>query len=79
VATFYLKYTNTGGQPMTNVIVSDSLTPRLEYIPGTALSDRDAVFTTQENECGSLALRWQIGGALPPGKSGMVRFQARVR
>ncbi len=79
IATFYLKYTNTGGQPMNNVVVSDSLTPRLEYIPGTALSDRDNVFTTQENDGGSLALRWQIGGDLPPGKSGMVRFQAKVR
>jgi uncharacterized repeat protein (TIGR01451 family) len=78
-ATFYLKYTNTGGQPMNNVVVSDNLMTRLEYIPGTALSDRDAVFTTKDNDCGSMVLRWEIGGALPPGKSGMVRFQARVR
>jgi uncharacterized repeat protein (TIGR01451 family) len=79
IVTFHLKYTNTGGQPMTNVIVSDSLTTRLEYVPGTALTDRDAVFTTYENQCGSLVLRWQVGGSLPPGQSGMIRFQARVR
>jgi uncharacterized repeat protein (TIGR01451 family) len=79
VVTFHLKFTNTGGQPMTNVVVSDSLAARLEYVPGSNRSDRDAVFTTRENEDGSLVLRWELGGALPPGQSGMVRFDAKVR
>lgn len=77
--TFTLKYTNTGGQPITGVVVSDSLTGRLEYVPGTAQSDREAVFTTQDNEAGSRILRWEIAGRLLPGESGAVRFQARVR
>jgi uncharacterized repeat protein (TIGR01451 family) len=79
VVTFYLRYTNTGGQPMTNVVVSDSLTNRLEYITGTAVADRAAAFTTQVNEVGSAILRWEIQGSLPPGQSGVVRFQARIR
>lgn len=79
VITFYLKYSNHGGQPITDVAVNDSLSGRLEYIPGTARADRDAVFTTQENEAGSLILRWEIGGNLLPGASGVVSFQARVR
>jgi uncharacterized repeat protein (TIGR01451 family) len=77
--TFFLKYTNTGGQPMTGVVVSDSLTGRLEYVPGSAKSDREAVFTTQDNEAGSQILRWEIAGRLLPGTSGVVSFQARVR
>src|SRR5205807_8585005 len=40
VVTFFLKYTNQGGRPITNVAVSDSLTARLEYVPGSARSDR---------------------------------------
>ena len=79
VVTFFLKYTNQGGQPITNVAVSDSLTARLEYVPGSARSDRDAVFTTQPNEAGSLVLRWEVNGSLPPGESGVVSFQVRVR
>jgi uncharacterized repeat protein (TIGR01451 family) len=79
MVTFFLKYTNTGGRPITNVAVSDSLTPRLEYVPGSARADRDAVFTTQPNEVGSLVLRWEINGTLPPGESGVVSFQVRVR
>jgi uncharacterized repeat protein (TIGR01451 family) len=77
--TFFLKYSNRGGQPITDVAVSDSLTPRLEYIPGSAKSDRPAVFTTQQNEAGSMILRWEINGRLLPGQHGVVRFDAKVR
>jgi uncharacterized repeat protein (TIGR01451 family) len=79
VVTFFLRYSNHGGQPITEVAVSDSLSPRLEYVPGTAQSDRPAVFTTEMNEAGSLILRWEISGTLQPGQSGALRFQARVR
>jgi uncharacterized repeat protein (TIGR01451 family) len=79
VVTFVLKYSNHGGQPIADVAVTDSLTTRLEYVPGSAQSDRPAVFTTQSNEAGSLILRWEIMGKLMPGTSGVVRFKARVR
>jgi uncharacterized repeat protein (TIGR01451 family) len=79
LVTFHLKYTNQGGQPITGIELSDSLTGRLEYVPGSAQSDRGAVFTMRDNEAGSLILHWEIGGALPPGQSGVVTFQARVR
>jgi uncharacterized repeat protein (TIGR01451 family) len=79
VVTFVLRYANHGGRPLTDVAVVDSLSPRLEYVPGSAQSDRDAVFTTQPNEGGSLLLRWEIGGTLLPGQSGVLKFQAKVR
>jgi uncharacterized repeat protein (TIGR01451 family) len=79
VVNFTLKYTNTGGQPMTEVAISDSLTTRLEYVTGSAKSDREAAFTTVMNEAGSLVLRWQLSGSLPPGQSGILTFQAKVR
>ncbi len=79
VVTFLLKYSNLGGRPITDVAVTDSLTTRLEYVPGSAQSDRPAVFTTQPNEAGSVILRWEISGRLMPGTSGVVRFQARIR
>jgi uncharacterized repeat protein (TIGR01451 family) len=79
VVTFFLRYSNQGSRPITDVAVSDSLTPRLEYIAGSAKSDRDAVFTLQQNEAGSVILRWEISGSLLPGSRGVVSFQARVR
>jgi uncharacterized repeat protein (TIGR01451 family) len=79
VATFYIKYSNCGGKPITDVVVSDSLTGRLEYVPGTAQANRNAVFTTQPNESGSLLLSWQVKGTLQPGESGLVRFKVKIR
>ncbi len=79
IVTIYLRFSNHGGQPITDIAVSDSLNGRLEYIPDTAQSDRPAVFTMQENEAGSLILRWEVSGRLLPGQSGVVRFQVKVR
>jgi uncharacterized repeat protein (TIGR01451 family) len=79
VVTFFLRYANHGGRPLQDVAVTDSLSGRLEYVPGSAQSDRDAVFTTEPNEAGSQILRWEIGGKLLPGEGGVLRFQARVR
>jgi uncharacterized repeat protein (TIGR01451 family) len=79
VVTFFLRYSNHGGKPLTDVAVTDSLSPRLEYVPGSAASDRTAVFTTQDNGAGSVILRWEVSGRLLPGQTGTLRFQARVR
>lgn len=79
VVEFTLRYSNQGGKPFTDLAVTDSLTTRLEYVPGTAKSDRDAVFTMQANEAGSLLLRWEITGVLQPGTGGIIKFKARVR
>lgn len=79
VVTFTIRYSNLGGRPISNIAVSDSLTARLEYLPGTAKSDREAVFVMQDNEAGSLILRWEVKDPLPPGQHGIVQFQARVR
>jgi hypothetical protein len=61
------------------VVVNDSLTGRLEYVPGSAKSERDATFTTQENEAGSVILRWETSGNLLPGQTAIVTFQAKIR
>jgi uncharacterized repeat protein (TIGR01451 family) len=79
VVTFLIKYSNLGGKPIRDIAISDSLTGRLEYVPGSAKSDREAVFVTQENEAGSLILRWEVRDPLAPGQRGVVSFQARVR
>ena len=79
IITFTLKYSNSGAQPMTDVVVTDSLTGRLEYVAGSEKTDRDAVFTAKENEAGSLILRWQINGQLLPAHTGVITFQAKVR
>jgi uncharacterized repeat protein (TIGR01451 family) len=79
IVTFYLKYSNTGGQPIANIVVADSLTARLEYVKGSTKTDRDATFTMEPNEVGSQVLRWQITGELQPREHGIIAFQVRVR
>jgi len=79
VVTFYLRYRNPTNQTMTDVVISDSLTGRLEFIEGSAKSDRAATFTNVGNEAGSVIVRWAIDGKLLPGQSGTVLFQARIK
>lgn len=76
---FSLKYTNTGQTAIQDVVVIDNLTPRFEYVPGTSKTDRDGTFTFQPNNAGSQLLRWEFTGDLPPGESGLITFQVRVR
>jgi hypothetical protein len=79
VVTIYLKYKNHTKQFVDKLAISDSLTARLEYIPGSAKSDREAALLVQPNEVGSLILRWELTGRLPPGEGGVVAFKARIR
>jgi uncharacterized repeat protein (TIGR01451 family) len=79
VVGFIIKYTNVGELPITDLAVVDSLLSRLEYVPGSALSSREAVFTTRDNEVGSSILRWEIPSQLKGGESGMVYFKAKIR
>jgi uncharacterized repeat protein (TIGR01451 family) len=77
--TFTIRFSNVGGRPITNVVVSDSLTTRFEYVAGSSKSDRPATFTRQPNDAGSAVLRWEFPGALQAGESGTVTFQVRIR
>jgi uncharacterized repeat protein (TIGR01451 family) len=79
IVTITIRYANTGAKEMADLVVSDSLSGRLEYIPGSAETDRPGTFTSAANEAGSVVVRWDLPGVLLPGQSGSVRFKAKVR
>jgi uncharacterized repeat protein (TIGR01451 family) len=79
IVTFYLRYCNASGKPLRDVAIVDSLSPRLEYVAGSARSDREAIFVLQENAAGGQVLRWEIRDPLPPAAQGIISFQVRVR
>lgn len=79
VVTFTIRYYNGTRSPATDLMLSDSLSGRLEYVPGSAKSDRPTNVTTVDNEAGSAIVRFEIPGPIPAGQSGVVTFQARVR
>jgi uncharacterized repeat protein (TIGR01451 family) len=79
VVTITIRYANTGFKAISDIVVSDSLSGRLEYIQGSAQTDRAANFSTAENEAGSVLLRWELPGDLFPGQAGTIKFKAKVR
>ena len=79
IVEFTLRYDNIGEQTVDQVTIMDNLTTRLEYVPNSSQSDREAEFLSEENQGESLALRWEIKEPLLPGDGGIIRFRCRVR
>ncbi len=77
--TFSLRYYNPTMEPISDVVVSDSLSGRLEYIPESAKTDRAMTLTIAPNEAGSVALKWTLTDRLMPGQSGVITFKAKIR
>lgn len=77
--TYVITYRNMGNTPIRSVSIVDSLLPRLEYVAGSAKGPKGAAFTADENRAGAMELKWTLPGAIPPGGSGYVSFQAVVR
>jgi uncharacterized repeat protein (TIGR01451 family) len=79
IVTFTIRYVNTGNKPITEIVLSDSLSGRLEYVPGSNQSDHAANFSSTANEVGSAVVRWEFPGVILPGQGGVVKFKAKVR
>jgi uncharacterized repeat protein (TIGR01451 family) len=79
IITFTIRYENFGDRQLSNVVILDNLTPRLEYVDDSATSDRDGRLVTEDNGEGSLILRWELDQPLPGRTRGVVSFQARVK
>jgi uncharacterized repeat protein (TIGR01451 family) len=77
--TVTLKYSNRTGKTVTDLVLSDNLGPRFEYVPGSAQSDRPSNITTEANPQGSVIVRFDLPGALPSGTDGIVKFRVRIR
>ncbi len=76
---FTIRFDNVGNQPIGSVQIVDSLTTRLEYVPGSAQCSREAQFSTHSNEGESLVVRCLLSEPLPAGKGGVFRFRCIVR
>jgi uncharacterized repeat protein (TIGR01451 family) len=79
IVDFTIRFDNLGDQRIEHVVLVDSLTTRLEYVPETGQSSRRAEFSTKVNDGDSLVLRWDFVDPLPAGEGGLVRFNCRVR
>ena len=79
VVTITIRYRNATGRVATDLVLTDSLSGRLEFIPGSPQSDRPANVTRVPNAAGSEAVEFEIPGPVPPSGTGVVKFQAKVR
>lgn len=80
VITFTIRYDNLGDFELKNVRIVDNLTPRLEYIEGSAdFGDRSGELQTFDNNEGSLMLSFKLNDDLPGHTGGTITFQTRVR
>jgi uncharacterized repeat protein (TIGR01451 family) len=77
--TYTIQYRNMGNTPIRAVSITDSLLPRLEYIPESAQGPEGTIFTFGENKAGALELRYDLPGAIAPGAEGSVTFKVIVR
>lgn len=79
VVTFTIHFDNVGERELTRVRIIDNLTPRLEFIEGSADSDREGRLDVADNGEGSLVLTFELAEPLPGKSGGTVTFQTRVR
>ena len=76
---FTLRFDNIGDQLLSNVTIADNLTTRFEYVPKSAKSSVNADLITEQNDVGSLVLRWEMKDPVKPGAGGVLRFRVKVR
>lgn len=76
---FTIRYDNLGPRELSSVRIVDNLTPRLEFVEGSATSSRAGTFVSEPNGEGSVILVWEFDGSLAANEGGTVGFTARVR
>lgn len=79
VVTFTVRFDNLGQRELRNVRVMDNLTPRLQYVAGSATCDLPGSLDIAPNTEGSSILTLSLDGPLPGEKGGVLTFQCRVR
>ena len=76
---FAIRVENVGDSAVRNVVVTDNLITRLEYVADSETCDRDADFKTKANSGQSLELQWKITEELEVGDSALIEFRCLVR
>jgi uncharacterized repeat protein (TIGR01451 family) len=79
--TFTIRFENTGDFDVYDVSIVDNLTPRLDYVPGSARIDdqHPGEVIVEDNGEGSSILTFNLDEALKGHDRGEITFEARVR
>ena len=77
--TFALRLQNVGNSPVSNVVVTDNLTTRLDYIADSQTASVETDFEAKLNDASSSQLTWTIQEEIGVGESITIEFKCRVR
>lgn len=77
--TFMIRFTNGGGRPLHEVRIIDHLTPRIEYVPGSAISELDGQLNLTDEDDGTQLLTFELAEPLAGGQTGEITFRVKVR
>ncbi len=79
IVSFTIRFDNAGVKPVGNVVILDSLSPRLDYIEGSQQCSVGVRFSSEPNDVGSMVLKWEIENPIEPSDGGAISFDCRVR
>jgi len=79
IVTFILRIDNVGDSPLREIVLTDSLSSRLQYVPDSQTSSLESEFSVSENDGQSLRLTWKFPGELKVGEGATVEFKCKVR
>lgn len=76
---FTIRIDNVGGLELREVTLVDNLTPRLEYVEGSATHTIDGELLVEDNREGSSKLTFRLAEPLAGKTGGVLKFQCLVR
>jgi uncharacterized repeat protein (TIGR01451 family) len=79
IVTFLLRVDNVGDSPLSDIVLTDSLSSRLQYVPDSQKNSVNAEFSTSENDDNSLRMTWKFTEELKVGEGTTIEFKCRVR
>ena len=77
--TFSIRFKNTGQRELSRVRIMDHLTPRVEYVRGSAFSELDGGLTLEEEADGSQVIIFELAEPLAGEAEGEITFQVKLR
>ncbi len=76
---FVIRVQNVGDSAVNNVVITDNLVTRLEYVAESQTTDRKTDFETFPNSGDSLRLEWKLEEELQVGESLLIEFRCKMR
>lgn len=79
IVTFLLRVDNVGDSPLSDIVLTDSLSARLQYVPDSQKNTVNAEFSNSVNDDNSLRMTWKFPEELKVGEGTIIEFKCKVR